>query len=79
MSISMLEHANGMLLPRCNRCGRDVFSRDLSSMKALHTNAGIGIEIMPHGLNCDLIGQGLRQNDFTCSNCLRESNLDALP
>lgn len=79
MTISMMEHRAGTILPRCNKCGKDVFCRDLSSMQRLHVQPDRGIEVMPMGLDNDLVGLGLRRDDFTCSACLHESNLNTVP
>ena len=75
----MMEHATGMVLPRCNTCGKDVFCRDVFSMQEMQVQPNSGIEIMPLGLGHDLVGQGLRQNDFTCSACLLEVNRNLIP
>ncbi len=79
MSITMMEHATGMALPRCAICGKDVFCRDVSSMQEVQVQANSGMQIAPHGLNCDLVGDGLRRDDFTCSTCLRAANLTTTP
>ena len=78
MTISMMEHRAGTVQPRCNKCGKDVFCRDLSSMQRLYVQPDRGIEVMPLDLGNDLVG-GLRQNDFTCSACLHESNQANVP
>ena len=79
MTISMMEHRAGTVQPRCNKCGKDVFCRDLSSMQRLYVQPDRGIEVMPLDLGNDLVGHGLRQNDFTCTACLLESNQATVP
>ena len=79
MTISMMEHRAGTVLPRCSKCGKDVFCRDLSSMQRLHVQPDRGIEVMPLNLGNDLVGHGLRRNDFTCTACLLESNQASVP
>ena len=79
MTISMMEHRAGMVLPRCSKCGKDVFCRDLSSMQRLYVQPDRGIEVMPLNLGNDLVGHGLRQDDFTCTACLLESNQATVP
>ena len=79
MTISMMEHRAGTVLPRCSKCGKDVFCRDLSSMQRLHVQPDRGIEVMPLNLGNDLVSHGLRQNDFTCIACLLESNQATVP
>ncbi len=79
MTISMMEHRAGTVLPRCSKCGKDVFCRDVSSMHGLQVLPDRGIEVMPQNLGNDLVGLGLRQNDFTCTACLHESNQATVP
>ena len=79
MTISMMEHANGMVLPKCSICGKDVFSKDVASMHHMRVQPNSRLEVMPHGLDCNLIGDGLRQGDYTCSSCLHQSNNQTVP
>lgn len=79
MTISMMEHRAGTVLPKCSKCGKDVFCRDVSSMQRLQVLPDRGIEVMPRGLETTLVGLGLRRDDFTCSACLVESNLNTVP
>ena len=79
MTISMMEHRTGMVLPKCQKCGKDLFCRDVSSMQRLQILPNRGIEVRPLDLENDLVGQGLRRDDFTCSACLHESNLNTVP
>ncbi len=79
MSITMTEQPTGMVLPRCSKCGKDVFCRDISSEQELTVNSSSSIEVMPLRLGNNLVGQGLRQDDFTCSACLLEANRNLIP
>lgn len=79
MTISMMEHRAGTVLPRCSKCGKDVFCRDVSSMHGLHVQPDRGFEVMPLNLGTDLVGLGLMRDDFTCSACLHESSKANVP
>lgn len=75
MSITMIPQPSGMVLPRCGVCGKDIFCRDMVSQQEITYREHQGLQVMPLNMGHDLVGRGLRQDDFTCSACLRQSSL----
>ena len=73
MGVTMIPQPSGMVLPRCGLCGKDIFCRDMVSQQEITHREHQGLEVMPLGLGHNLVGRGLRQDDFTCSSCLQAS------